>query len=272
MQAPLVVRRDARRQTVAHAGRRLRARAWRDRKRDRRIGPQEEQTLLTACSTMNAGEHKCVGPAMHDRLIGALETCCRQGEMLRAEPGRRLGAAADRRPRREREGLGEPAHPVRPARAAGSDSEATVNLGPLRVRFGSSKGGFQDSFKTAWESLLLLAHGHDTTRAKPGARVDREKLGQDRPALARPASRGRLPAPGRRRRSSDDPIDAWALRHQDDPALSEHHGRRSSEGPDWCAGTAAAVEGSRRITRLETTACHSELSVICQSTQRSATD
>jgi site-specific recombinase XerD len=38
-------------------------------------------------------------------------------------------------------------------------------------------GEFQASFKTAWESLLLLAHGHDTTRAKPGARVDREKLG-----------------------------------------------------------------------------------------------
>jgi Phage integrase family len=30
--------------------------------------------------------------------------------------------------------------------------------------------------KTAWESLLLVANGHDTKRAKPGARVDREKL------------------------------------------------------------------------------------------------
>ena len=42
--------------------------------------------------------------------------------------------------------------------------------------FGGSEGEFQDSFKTAWESLLLLANGHDTTRAKPGARVDRAKL------------------------------------------------------------------------------------------------
>jgi hypothetical protein len=25
------------------------------------------------------------GPAMHDRIIGALETCCRQGEMLRIQ-------------------------------------------------------------------------------------------------------------------------------------------------------------------------------------------
>ena len=33
-----------------------------------------------------------------------------------------------------------------------------------------------ESFKTAWESLLLVANGHDTKRAKHGARVDREKL------------------------------------------------------------------------------------------------
>ena len=33
------------------------------------------------------------------------------------------------------------------------------------------------SFKTAWESPLV-ANGHDTKRAKPGARVDREKLRQ----------------------------------------------------------------------------------------------
>ena len=29
-----------------------------------------------------------------------------------------------------------------------------------------------------WESLLLIADGHDTKRAKPGARVDRAKLRQ----------------------------------------------------------------------------------------------
>ena len=34
---------------------------------------------------MNSAEHKWVGPAMHDRIIGVLETCCRQGEMLRIQ-------------------------------------------------------------------------------------------------------------------------------------------------------------------------------------------
>jgi hypothetical protein len=54
-------------------------------RRDRRISVQEEQALLAACSQMNGAEHKYVGSAMHDRIIGALETCCRQGEMLRIQ-------------------------------------------------------------------------------------------------------------------------------------------------------------------------------------------
>lgn len=51
-------------------------------------------------------------------------------------------------------------------------------LGPYAYVFGSLDGEFVASLKTAWESLLLVAHGHDTKRAKPGARVDREKLRQ----------------------------------------------------------------------------------------------
>ena len=44
--------------------------------------------------------------------------------------------------------------------------------------FGTDNGEFVANFKTAWESLLLLANGHDTKRVKPGARVDRENLRQ----------------------------------------------------------------------------------------------
>jgi len=54
-------------------------------KRDRRIGLQEEQALLAACSDTGGPEHKYAGPSMHDRIIGALETCCRRGEMLRIQ-------------------------------------------------------------------------------------------------------------------------------------------------------------------------------------------
>jgi integrase len=148
-------------------------------KRDRRIGTVEEQALLAACSEMNGAEHKCVGASMHDRIIGALETCCRQGEMLRIQnrrvdweqhqiaiPGR---TAKDRENRRI---------PFDPQGRLAPILKRRSTLGPSAFVFGWLAGGFMGSFKTAWESLLLLANGHDTKRAKPGARVDRDKLRQ----------------------------------------------------------------------------------------------
>jgi integrase len=148
-------------------------------KRDRRVHREEEQTLLAACTTMNSAEHKRVGPAMHDRIIGALETCCRQGEMLRIQnrhidwtqhqiviPGAHAKDSENRRIPFDQHG-----------RLAAILSRRAP-LGPNAYVFGTPEGEFQDSFKTAWESLLLVAHGHDTTRQKPGARVDREKLRQ----------------------------------------------------------------------------------------------
>ena len=148
-------------------------------KRDRRIGLQEEQSLLAACSDMGGAEHKFVGPAMHDRIIGALETCCRRGEMLRIQnrhidwerhqiaiPGRHAKDAENRRIPFDAQGR---LAPILKRRAT---------FGPSAFVFGSPAGEFVASFKTAWESLLLLANGHDTKRAKPGARVDRAKLRQ----------------------------------------------------------------------------------------------
>ena len=148
-------------------------------KRDRRVGPQEEQALLAACSTMNAAEHKCVGPAMHDRIIGALETCCRQGEMLHVQNRDvdwaqhqiviRGANAKDAENRRV---------PFDPHGRLAPILKRRAVLGPSAFVFGSPDGEFQDSFKTAWESLLLVANGHETKRATPGVRVDRLKLKQ----------------------------------------------------------------------------------------------
>src|SRR5207245_1289374 len=42
------------------------------------------------------------------------------------------------------------------------------SLGPNAFVFDSPAGEYVDSFKTAWESLLLVANGHDTKRAKHG--------------------------------------------------------------------------------------------------------
>ena len=116
---------------------------------------------------------------MHDRIIGALETCCRQGEMLRIQnrhvdweqhqiaiPGRTRRTAENRR------------IPFDPHGRLAPILKRRATLGPNAFVFGSPAGEFQNSFKTAWESLLLVANGHDTKRAKPGARVDRAKLRQ----------------------------------------------------------------------------------------------
>ena len=152
-------------------------RARDETKRDRRIHRDEEQTLLAACLTMNTAEHKWTGPAMHDRIIAALETCCRQGEMLRMQNRDvdrtqhqiliRGVNAKDSENRRI---------PFDPKGRLAPILKRRAELGPSAFVFGSAEGEFQDSFKTAWESLLLVANGHPTKRAKPGVRVDREKL------------------------------------------------------------------------------------------------
>jgi integrase len=148
-------------------------------KRDRRIHRDEEQALLAACTTMNSAEHKFVGPAMHDRIIGALETCCRQGEMLRIQNRDvdwtqyqlviRGVNAKDSENRRI---------PFDPHGRLAPILKRRASFGASAFVFGSPEGEFQDSFKTAWESLLLVAYSHETKRAKPGARVEREKLRQ----------------------------------------------------------------------------------------------
>jgi hypothetical protein len=51
--------------------------------RDRRLSRDEEKRLLdTALQQMNTATHQYVGELLHNRIIGALELCCRRGEML----------------------------------------------------------------------------------------------------------------------------------------------------------------------------------------------
>lgn len=66
---------------------------------------------------------------------------------------------------------------------------------------------------------------------------------QDRPALARPASRGRVSFPGGARGHPHDSADARSCRHQADAAVPEHHGRRTAEGDDRCVGAPASAAG-----------------------------
>lgn len=147
--------------------------------RDRRLSREEEKRLLDAAVAMNTWEHRYVGALMHDRIIGALELCCRLGEMLLIQ---------NQRVDWDTYTIGIPGHttkdhenrriPFDPNGRLAAILSRRGKLGPHAFVFGTENGEFAASFKTAWESLLLVANGHDTKRTKPGARVDRAKLRQ----------------------------------------------------------------------------------------------
>lgn len=145
--------------------------------RDRRLSRDEEKRLLDAAMAMNKWEHRWVGASMHDRIIGALETCCRLTEMLLIQ---------NKRVDWDTHTIGIPGHtakdkenrriPFDPDGRLAAILARRTKLGPNVFVFGTENGEHVASFKTAWESLLLIANGHDTKRPKHGARVDRDKL------------------------------------------------------------------------------------------------
>ena len=49
-------------------------------------------------------------------------------------------------------------------------------LGPKAFVFGAATGEYQGTIRTAWESLVLLAHGIEPTRTRARGRVNREHL------------------------------------------------------------------------------------------------
>ena len=147
--------------------------------RDRRISRDEEKRLLDAALAMHRWEHRWVGLLMHDRIIGALELCCRQGEMLLIQNKRvdwdthTIGVLGHTTKDKENRRI-----PFDPDGRLAAILRRRTKFGPEAFVFGSEQGEYVDSFKTAWESLLLIANGHDPKRAKAGARVDRETLRQ----------------------------------------------------------------------------------------------
>jgi len=72
--------------------------------RDGRLSRDEEKRLLdTALGVMNTVPHQYVGEMLHDPIIGALELCCRRGEMLLIQNSASTGTrvkSASRAPRR----------------------------------------------------------------------------------------------------------------------------------------------------------------------------
>ena len=135
--------------------------------RDRRVSRDEEKRLLdTALGKMNTAAHRYVGEMLHDRIIGALELCCRRGEMLLIQNKRvnwdtcQIGipgaTAKDKENRRI---------PFNPRGRLAAILTRRAALGPDAYVFGSTNGACQPTIQTAWETLKLLANG---ITPKPG--------------------------------------------------------------------------------------------------------
>src|SRR5439155_13972666 len=146
--------------------------------RDRRLSREEEKKLLDAAlQKMTTAEHQFVGPLLHDRSVGALELCCRRGEMLLIQNKRvnwetfqigiRGATAKDKENRRI---------PFNPKGRVAAILERRAKLGPDAYVFGSAKGAYQPELQTAWETLRLLAHGIEPRPTRKGAAWNREQL------------------------------------------------------------------------------------------------
>jgi integrase len=146
--------------------------------RDRRLSREEERQLLDAAlQKMNTPEHQFVGPLLHDRIIGALELCCRRGEMLLIQNKRvnwetcQIGipgaTAKDRENRRI---------PFNPDGRLAAILKRRRTLGPDAYVFGTANGEYQSELQTGWETLRLLAHGIEPRPSRTGAAWNREQL------------------------------------------------------------------------------------------------
>jgi integrase len=146
--------------------------------RDRRLTREEEKKLLdTALQKMNSPEHQYAGPLLHDRLIGALELCCRRGEMLLIQNKRvnwetyQIGipgaTAKDKENRRI---------PFNPEGRLAAILTRRAKLGPDAYAFGTAIGEYQPELQTAWETLRLLGHGIEPRSTRTGAAWNREQL------------------------------------------------------------------------------------------------
>jgi integrase len=148
--------------------------------RDRRVSREEEKRLLDAAlGVMNTAAHQYVGEMLHNRIIGALELCCRRGEMLLIQNKRvnwdtcQIGipgaTAKDKENRRI---------PFNPNGRLAAILERRAGLGANAYVFGSINGEYQPTIQTAWETLKLLANGITPKAGKEGAEWNAEQLRQ----------------------------------------------------------------------------------------------
>ncbi len=125
---------------------------------------------------MKTARHQYVGELLHDRIIGALELCCRRGEMLLIQNKRvqwdtcQIGipgaTAKDRENRRI---------PFNPNGRLAAVLKRRAAFGADAYVFGSTNGARQPTIQTAWETLKLLANGLEPEAGKEGVEWNQER-------------------------------------------------------------------------------------------------
>jgi hypothetical protein len=118
-----------------------------------------------------------VGELLHDRIIGALELCCRRGEMLLIQNQRvnwdthQIGipgaTAKDKENRRI---------PFNPKGRLAAVLTHRATLGPDAYVFGGTHGTYQPTIQTAWETLKLLANGLEPKTGEEGVKWNADQL------------------------------------------------------------------------------------------------
>ena len=148
-------------------------------KRSRRVYPAEEQTLLTACDAVDNARHWYAGRALKPRIEAALDLGARRKEML-AVRNRDVDWHKHRVVLRGEttKNAKMRAVPFDPIGRVARFLESRRFLQPNKYVFGAVDGRHVGSFRTAWETVVLLAHGEPVTRDKRRGRVNTDGLKQ----------------------------------------------------------------------------------------------
>ena len=145
----------------------------RETQRSRRVHPVEEEALLSACDRIDDARHWYAGRELKPRIEAALDLGLRRGEMLalRTRDVDWVKHRAVLRGATTKSAILR-AVPFEPEGRVASFLKSRRFLGPDNYPFGQVDGSQIGSFRTAWETLVLLAHGQAVTRDKRRGRVN----------------------------------------------------------------------------------------------------
>ena len=145
----------------------------RETQRGRRVYPAEEQALLAACDLIDDARHWYAGRELKPRIETALDLGLRRGEMLALrnrdvdwQKHRVVLRGETTKNARLR------AIPFDPTGRVATFLESRRFLKPDKYVLGTAAGERVATFRTAWETLILLAHGEPVERDKRKGRVN----------------------------------------------------------------------------------------------------